>query len=552
LRWSPRSWPCVAEGGPTSERRRLATALLVVATLALSHAPRASAHAALRLVVPADGAALPAAPDRVRLTFTEPPDPALSTIQVRDAAGLSWQSGSSVVDPADSLTLVASLTDLPPGVYIVQWRVVSSVDGHATSGVNAFGVMADPAASMASTPAQTMTSMLEAAARLVWWLGMLVMVGAVAARLLRFGGDRDSAIAGLGWVAAVVGLALLMEAQRRSSGASFANLLGSSVGDALLARAAAVGITGAGLCVSVRDRSRQGLWTTLALLAAIAGVVVHAAAGHAAAHPADLVSAVFAQSLHAVTAGVWFGGLLALLAALSTRPPDGHARIIRFSTVALISVIALVLTGITRSVQELTMWSDLWVSSYGRVLLAKIALTAVLCVAGAYNRLVSVPRAATSLRPLRRVAITELALALLAVAAAGLLGATAPPVSGSELPSAISVTANDFARTVRIQLVVTPAQPGPNRFTLHVTDYDSGRHLENARAALRFESLDDPGIDPTTLPLSVAPDGSFAGRGVNLSVDGGWRITAVVERGASSVEVPLQVDVLRPLVPRVP
>jgi hypothetical protein len=84
------------------------------------------------------------APDAVRLTFTEEPDPSLSVIQVLDAEGSEVQQGSPTTDPADELTLRVPIDDLAKGVYSVSWRVVSRVDGHATAGVFAFGIGVNP------------------------------------------------------------------------------------------------------------------------------------------------------------------------------------------------------------------------------------------------------------------------------------------------------------------------------------------------------------------------------------------------------------------------
>lgn len=68
--------------------RRLAHGLIVgiLAVVVLTAgAGVASAHALLSSSDPADGVSLPKAPSEIRLTFTESPDPALSTILVLDS-----------------------------------------------------------------------------------------------------------------------------------------------------------------------------------------------------------------------------------------------------------------------------------------------------------------------------------------------------------------------------------------------------------------------------------------------------------------------------------
>src|SRR5439155_405358 len=57
---------------------------------------------------------------------------------------------------------------------------------------------------------------------------------------------------------------------------------------------------------------------------------------------------------------------------------------------------------------------------------------------------------------------------------------------------------------------------------------------------------DDPGVRATSLPLAPGSDRSYVGSGANLSFDGRWRVTVVVNRGGRSVEVPLDLDVRGP------
>jgi len=95
---------------------------------------------------------------------------------------------------------------------------------------------------------------------------------------------------------------------------------------------------------------------------------------------------------------------------------------------------------------------------------------------------------------------------------------------------------------VRVKLTTPSDQPGPNRFVVEVSDYDSETPLEPRRISLRFTPLDDPRVAPTTLELQRGTDRTFVGSGSNLAFDGRWRITALVEQGASSVEVPMEVE----------
>jgi hypothetical protein len=109
-------------------------------------------------------------------------------------------------------------------------------------------------------------------------------------------------------------------------------------------------------------------------------------------------------------------------------------------------------------------------------------------------------------------------------------------------PSGLEVFGVDFGTTVRVQLTTPSDQPGPNRFVANVLDYDSGQPFGPRRVSLRFTPLDDPRVASTMLELKKGADEVFTGSGSNLAFDGRWRITALVEREADSVEVPMELE----------
>jgi hypothetical protein len=89
-------------------------------------------------------------------------------------------------------------------------------------------------------------------------------------------------------------------------------------------------------------------------------------------------------------------------------------------------------------------------------------------------------------------------------------------------------------------LTATPGTAGPNQFTAKVTDYDSGQPYPAHHVSLRFTLPDRPEISGATLELAHATDGSWQGRGSQLSIDGRWAITALVQGPGAAITVPLQ------------
>jgi putative copper export protein len=123
-------------------------------------------------------------------------------------------------------------------------------------------------------------------------------------------------------------------------------------------------------------------------------------AGHASSG-GDRTANIAIDALHNAATAAWLGGLLglAVLAIPAVRSLPGEDRVrlaagvvVRFSALALVAVSLLVVTGVYRALAELPSAGEIADSSYGRALLVKLGLFAVLLVGGAYNRLVLHPR----------------------------------------------------------------------------------------------------------------------------------------------------------------
>lgn len=530
-------------------KRRSAVACgLVVACWLL--VPRvAGAHAGLQASDPAPGVALGAPPTAVRLSFSENASATLSTVRVLDRAGGSHEEGRPQ-PTTDPRTLDVRLARLPDGVYTVDWRIVSAVDGHTTAGAFAFGVGVDPTAvgPATSTAKNPPPSAYEVVGRWVLIGGLVLLVGAAAGGALAFG-DPSGGILGLaGWLASAVGLVVLADAQRRNAGASFADLLDTSVGRALLWRGAAIVAAGVAVAAAARARAETIRRPAMALaaVAAMAAIAVHVAAGHAAAGSARSLQAL-SQWAHFAAVGVWIGGLAALILHVRGAPStDKAAAVRRFAALAVGGLAVVTVTGGVRALNELTSWREVADTGYGRAVVAKILLIGAIALLAARNRWRSLPALETTLEPLRRTSRGELVLAGSALVVAAMLGSLAPPASARTAPPAIAVTGIDVATTVRVKFTAASRQPGPNRFTVRAVDYDSRRPVGPARVSLRFTALDDPDLASTTLALTRAARGSFAGEGANLVFDGRWRVDVLIQRAADSVTVPVGFDVGAP------
>jgi copper transport protein len=521
--------------------RRLAACVALTAAALLFGAQPSSAHAILTSSSPPAGAELSASPPAVVLTLSEKPDPGLSQIHVLDRSQrkLERTAPRAVAGKPRALQVIVGV--LPRGVYTVTWRVLSAVDGHITGGAFAFGVGESPAgvALPKQGPATPSPSALTIAARWLYYAGLMLLLGGAWMGALAFAraarGPR--AVAWTGCALAFAGVVALTFAQRSATGASLGALLSSSTGHGLLLRAAPLALAVTGLLVW------RGFGAPLAALAAAASMLAHVAYGHAATGALS-AGKVALQFVHFASAGVWIGGLAALLAGIRGIDGETRARAVRrFSAVATVALFLVVATGVARALYEAGSLGTLTSTTYGRMLLVKASLLAVIAVFGALNRRRNVPRAAETVRSLTVFSRTELTLAATVLVATAVLSSVAPGRSVLAARNArvagVAVTGTDFGTTVRVRLEATPGAPGPNLFTLRATDFDTGKLIDAPDVPLTFVFRGRAGVQPSTLVLKRAPDGTYTGTGANLAFLGPWRITALMKRGLDSVEVPL-------------
>ena len=165
----------------------------------------------------------------------------------------------------------------------------------------------------------------------------------------------------------------------------------------ILAARLAVLVVGLGLSFACAVAPRA-----VVLLAAVGVALTLSLTGHAA-DQGDLTLTVAADWTHAVAAFAWTGGLIALaFVALRRRdatwPREPLAVLVsRFSRMAGLCLLAVAVTGSYNVWAQLGAFSRLWTTTYGRVLILKLLVVAVLAWLGAVARYMLLPRLAPSL-----------------------------------------------------------------------------------------------------------------------------------------------------------
>ena len=181
----------------------------------------------------------------------------------------------------------------------------------------------------------------------------------------------------------------------------------------------------------------------VAVIAVASGLLLVSQAwlGHAAEGGTTLLGVVLvaAYATHVLAAAAWLGGLPLLLARIvelrrQAAPADARFGLLsRYSLLATLAVSLIVASGVVNAAFRVRGHFGAFLhTSYGDVLIAKIALVGVMLGFAATNRFVAMPRLSGESGPtmITRVATSigcEIVIGVLVLLAAAVLGITPPP-----------------------------------------------------------------------------------------------------------------------------
>jgi copper transport protein len=537
-------------------------AIAVVLT-ALTAVPSASAHAILQKSTPSNNSVARTSPSTVSLQFNEAIETAFGSIRVFDCGGSRVDSGK-IVRPTKSSVAVKVDRKLGPGTYTVTWRVISA-DSHPVAGAFVFNVGKASASGTceqvfnAKTPG-AVTTLFKFTRGLDFALILLVVGGAIAliavlrsaavelrARLYRI-------LAGLafGLVFAGALCIVLQGAVAGGFGLSEAfrwdtvhSVLETRFGRAFLWQIGIAVVVGALALLASRSRRLEPLPLLGLLLLPTVSAAGHARTSGSIAFVADLV--------HLTAASCWVGGLaftvLALMLAGADRWPLAARAVPRFSMLAVGSVVALIAAGSLRGYEEVKAFHGLWDTTYGQLLLAKIALVLPLLALGAYNNRYAVPKlkreacSAVEQRRFLRTAGAELVIMAVIVGVTAVL-VTEPPAKASIQASAKYATDTVPLGPLEVNYIVEPAKTGPNTIHLYFFKPKSGFPASVDDAKLSA-TLPDRNLGPLRIPLQrIVPSHYTTSSGV-FPEPGDWQVTMEVRKGAfnsytQTVTVPIR------------
>jgi copper transport protein len=586
---------------------RKALVFLVVAVFAGVFAPVAMAHAILRSTSPARGVTVKMEPKLITFVFSEPVESSFGAVRVYDANGRQVESGSVSRPKGQSSVGIGLKPNLPQGSYTATFHVISA-DSHPVSGGFVFalgkpGAIPKTVAQLtAADQVGTATQIGFGIARGVSYAAIAFAIGAVAFLIwtwlpaLRTAAGSDARwreaserfsrrLHGLLEVALAAGLVseacqLVFQGATGAGGSFWHALDGTIIREVIQTRfgtihlldliafgaffvlavprgwspvlkPASVGATG--LAAQGFGRVELVLMGGLGALLAISPAL----AGHAETQsPSGLL--IPNDTLHVAAVSVWAGGLVMLVAVVpaatrALQPPERTrllaATLLRFSPIALACVCAILVSGLTQAYVHVRSVDNLINTGYGRAVLAKMALLAVLIGFGVYNRQRAVPRlkalAAGGASPgaaglgLRRSLRGEVLLLAVVIGITSLLVSYAPAnVTSASGPFAATRTLGPL----ELQMTVDPAAAGSNVMHFYLINARDGSQFNGTREFSALMSLPDKNIGPLKADTRKAGPGHYVALGTSFVPGGKWKVQ-VVDRVSEFDEYETTVDV---------
>jgi copper transport protein len=572
----------------------------------------ASAHAVLERSSPAQGQKIPLAdvPDLVETWYSEPLERPLTSVRVLDTAGSPVHTGDTVFSDDQFYAAVALPADLGPGIYTASYTNVSQADGHTWSGSFSFIVLNADGSVPPGQPVELkgpgagqgyLPSAAETAMR---WIGMVaaVMIAGAAGFLLlvaRPAGDfldddrrarvQETSVAQAASLTLLAGPLVfvsvcgevLLLADRLGGLDNLDTILLDTRGGQLWLSQIGIAIAFQLLALPLllspafRQSGQGGIVFVPALIGALGLLMTYSLGSHANAGAGQFWS-VASDFVHFVATAGWLGGLLQLPLILwwtqrRLEEPDRvlyRANVLdRYSWLSVVSVALLIGTGTFNGFVQLPNFPSLYETTYGRVLIAKLALIIPLLGVAALNAIFVKPalvraiddlhggdrsarpkgaelsrtseRLARLQRLLPRTAALEFALGVAVLVSVAVLAQTT--TASGELRSDAAKPSGSFessvvAEDVELRLLIEPFGIGVSTYTVELTPASGGElgEVQGVRLRAFFDDPNRPiaaGVSGTDLDLEPTGEPAvWSTESALLTQPGNWEVQVRIQR----------------------
>jgi copper transport protein len=524
----------------------------------------AFAHPIILDSSPAASSTAPAGTSQVIIHYSEAVDIDFSAIKVIDSSGNEIDNKDTKYFGGES-SLVVTTPPLTDGIYTVTSKVFSKVDGHLVPDVFLFGVGNVNVPPPKQKDVTESIYFPEAGARFPGLVGQVIVLGAAISSLVmwrtmgkknllreniqelqKFYHSKFSVITGIGLFLVFASNILMLIVQTIRLETSAASVLQTSFGSVWIVRMAITVILLAVWFLMENKASisskKHGLVIGLSLVLLGTATII----GHGTA--SEQLSAIIIDFAHNLISSVWIGGVIFfafILLPTFARLEDGKKEkmallmIPKFSSLVIISLGIIIVTGPTLLwllEDDLSLLSQ---SYYGYLIIAKILIASVMVALGGYNQF-RVQRTAerkleagdiTVHKKLKRSLRTEAALGIILLGVVALLTNSSLPTSQAQENTQQITYGFDtsvFSENIEFDLSIYPFRSGSN--SIAVSAFDShGNPLEDLDDIKVKISNPEKNIAPLEIPLSKSESNLYEGE-ITFGFSGKWDIELEAQR----------------------
>ena len=469
--------------------------------------PLAYGHPFLLDSEPSQGQNVAVGTTQIITHYSEAVEINFSELKIYDSNGNQVDNRDTAYYNAES-SLVITTSPLEDGVYTIASKVLSKVDGHLVHAAIIFGVGdVQIDASLFESQEQSETTFIpESIARFPGLVGQTIVLGGIIASIVIWSTGQTrfkeqialiessfkakfSKVIGFGIIAVFASNFIMLGVQTWRLETSPLDVIQTTFGHTWLTRMILTIIL-IGIWFWIERKNQVSIKTQLPMLVfALALIATTTMMGHGAS--TELVPPIILDYVHNLLSSIWIGGVIFLgfVVLPSITKLDGTVRdkitislIPRFSAMIIISLGILIITGPT------LLWfldsnvSSLTDSTYGKLIMLKIAIASVMIAFGGFYQIRFIQQAKKDLkstsvfkklkRPLRFEA--GLGIALLAVVAL-LVNSSLPDGEIQSVSAEQGMTGYEsslFSENARFDVTVAPVGIGVNQINVIVSGLD--------------------------------------------------------------------------------
>ncbi|MEH7333552.1 FixH family protein [Neobacillus drentensis] len=495
-----------------------------------------SAHAYIKKSAPTENEVFDEPLQKVTIQFDEPIQPDYHSIEVFDSNGKRVDQKNERIDSNDPSIIEADLkSDLPNDTYSIQWRVVSG-DGHPVEGVIPFQIGHDSKGSATTQGSKGYKPKLDLI--LIRWLQYMSSAGFVGILFFylfvlpkelsqnTWVRNRFTKIIVYSFIALCFSIIMSLPLQATiESGLSWGKVFHVKVLGDLLTKSVfgKTWITAIVMLLILWPSTflvcykpfQKQIWVWISLAFGIGMLRTKTFTSHAASSKSGLLPLIM-DFVHLLSASIWIGSLIALIALLPLRKKQAYFETVRrFSKWGIAIVIILSATGVYGSLLYIPNWRSLFVTDYGKALLGKVLLLVIMMLFAGVNFLRG-----------KRNNEKGIARSLWGEMSAGIIVLILSVIL-TNLPTAMAspgpVKETNKVKASSITFAATPNVIGKNTFEVSLKDRN-GRPIKAVeQVTLTFTSLEmEMGDD--TVRLSKVKDGKYSSKGLNFNMSGRWNV----------------------------